>query len=388
MQFKDLGFHKTFQKKLIENVLNKKIAHAQLFWGPSGNGKLSLALAYAQFLLCKKRETSEIDTVDSCGVCSSCQKVHTLTHPDLHIIFPVQASEGSSSVTSFDYMNEFRTFVTQYKGMVDVYSWLKYTSEVRKEEKKKLGIINTETIERLLEQLQITPAESNYKIIIIWLPEYIQYQAIPKLLKTLEEPFLNTIFLLVSEDRDAILLTILSRLQQWYLPPLKINEIYDFLKQHFPSNTEEEISHATYFGRNNGSKALEYLLNQDKWNFILDFFKSWMRATFKYDALKLQELAFKFAELSRDQQKQLLIEASLYISDCFRYKNKIPPYDILLHPEKEFFTKFSEFVTLHFYETFVKETDKALHDIERNGHPRLIFWTFSLKLVKAFSQKK
>lgn len=386
MRFKDIAFHRNIQQNLIANVIQNKVAHAQLFWGPSGNGKMALALAYAQFLLCKDRYVDKEHLIgDSCGICSACQKVQTLSHPDVHVVFPVQAGDDGSSITSFDYMAEFRAFVNEYRAMIDLYSWLNYSSKAKNEEKKKLGIINAKTIDTLLEHLQITPAEAPYKIILIWLPENTQYQAAPKLLKTLEEPTLNTIFLLVSEDKDSLLSTILSRLQQWYIPPLTTNEIYAFLKHHYPTYADEQISNAAYFGRTNGSKAVEYLLQGEKWNFMLDFFKNWMRAIFKFNPLQLHELAKTFAGLSRDQQKQLLRECAQFVSDSFHLRHNIRQAEALMHPEKDFFQKFSAFVDIQFFQTFVKETDIAIQDIERSGNPRLIFWTFSFQLVKIAS---
>ncbi|MCX7696191.1 MAG: hypothetical protein N2Z72_00680 [Bacteroidales bacterium] len=375
MTFNNLPFLKDIIKKLIHNVQQKKLAHAQLFWGPAGNGKMALAWAFASYILCKKR-SNEQDQEDSCGTCISCRKMQTLTHPDFYCIFPFQADEGSSPLTSFDYMKEFRSYIIQHHGMVDFYSWLLFTHNARNEEKKKLGIINVKTIEQLMEYIELTPAESEYKIILIWLPEYIQYQAAPKLLKILEEPPLNTIFLLVSENKDQILPTILSRLQQWHIPPISTQHILEFLNRHFSNFNREVLISASYFARNNASKAVEYLLYKEQWEFILNFFRNWMRATYQFLPSKLLELTHEFAQFSRDQQKQLIIESSYFISDALKLHFNISPPDTLLLPDREFFEKFSKFVTPEFYFAFVIEADKAIREIERNGNPRLIFLNF------------
>lgn len=387
MRFEDLTFLSNTIHKLVHNVKQKKIAHAQLFWGSPGNGKFALAWAYATYILCKNRQENE-QVSDSCGTCSSCQKMQNMTHPDFYSIFPFQADDGSSSVTSFDYLKEFRSYVAQYHGMIDLYGWLRFMQSSRHEEKKKLGIINVRTIEQLMEYLELTPAEANYKIILIWLPEYIQYQAAPKLLKILEEPPLNTLFFLVSENKDLLLPTILSRLQQWHLPPVSTHQILEFLSHRFPAHNREELTSAAYYARNNASKAIEYLISRDQWDFVLNFFKEWMRATYQFSAQKILELTTEFAHLSRDQQKELLIESSFFISDALKLNMNVVTSETTFFPDREFFEKFSKFVTPSLYSIFITEVDKAIKEIERNGNPRLIFLTLSESIGKHFPRSQ
>ena len=214
MLFSQIIGQQDIKQRLIHTVANQRIPHAQLFRGSEGVGKLGLAIAYAQYICCENRSEK-----DSCGICPSCVKYKKLAHPDLHFVFPVIKPGNRTSVVCDDFIGEFREqiFKSPYFSVNDWYATIS--------DDAKQGLIYSNESEEIMRKLSLKTYESEYKIMIIWLPEKMHGTCANKLLKILEEPPEKTVFLLVSNEPDQIITTILSRTQHIHVPRLAENDI-------------------------------------------------------------------------------------------------------------------------------------------------------------------
>ena len=228
MLFKDIVGQSEVKNKLIRSVRDNRIAHAQLFTGPEGTGKLMLAIAYAQYISCQNRGEN-----DSCGVCSSCHKFEKLIHPDLHFVFPVNETkkkdedEKSASRQSDAFIRQWREAIL-FNPYISESQWYETIGL-----ENKLGIINTAESSEVIKKLSLKSFEADYKTMIIWLPERMHINASNRLLKLIEEPPPKTLFLLITENMGALLSTILSRTQIVKILPLKREEIATALVERY-----------------------------------------------------------------------------------------------------------------------------------------------------------
>ena len=204
MFFKDVIGQEEAKQRLIAEVKEGRIPHAQLICGPEGTGKLPLAIAYARYICCENRGEQ-----DACGICPTCVKFNKLIHPDLHFVFPVIKKKAGKDTVCDDFIADWRNFVLQ-NPYFNLNHWLKEMGA----ENQQAQIFVKESDE-IVRKLSLKSSQGGYKIMIIWLPEKMNVECSNKLLKLLEEPPAMTVFLLVSEEPDAILQTIQSRTQRF-----------------------------------------------------------------------------------------------------------------------------------------------------------------------------
>lgn len=284
---------------LAEMVNQNRLSHALLFLGKEGSGALPLALAFAQFLVCEKvnGKTSfnqgpslfgldepameRITLLDSCNECSACNKAKQLVHPDIHFSYPVITKKAGEKPKSTDFISEWREFILQ-SPYGNVYDWLQFIGAENKQ-----GNITAEECNDIIRQLSLKSFESEYKILLMWMPEYLGKEG-NKLLKLIEEPPANTLFILVAESEEQILQTILSRTQLVRIPLLSTNEIEQALIER--SNTPpQQARQVAGIAEGNYHEALQLLQHaEEDWQAIFAglvecLFKSGWSATGKMD---------------------------------------------------------------------------------------------------------
>ncbi|MBQ8307386.1 MAG: DNA polymerase III subunit delta, partial [Alistipes sp.] len=220
MQFKEIIGQQELKAHLVRSIDTGRISHAQLFHGAAGRESLALAVAYVQYLNCTNRHDG-----DSCGECPNCRQIEALAHPDLHWVFPVnkQGKKSGEVVLSDDFLPRFRQLFAEQRGCFSPQMWYDQL-DLGKTLK---GIITAKEADRVIEKLSLKSFEAEYKCVIIWLPETMNVEAANKLLKILEEPWDKTLFLLVSEQADRLLSTILSRTQEVTIPRLDTETLYE-----------------------------------------------------------------------------------------------------------------------------------------------------------------
>lgn len=377
--FSDVVGQQNIKNRFIQSVKDRRIPHAQLFHGQPGVGKLALAIAYAQYICCKNRSES-----DACGECPSCVKFKQLAHPDLHFVFPVIKPPKVSTVVSDDFLPQFRQIFIEnpYFGLSD---WYEKIGDGAKQ-----GMIYSNESSEILRKLSLKTYESDYKVMIIWLPELMHESCANKVLKILEEPPEFTVFLLVSNNPDRIITTILSRAQQIKIPRLGESEIAEALEKRFPEKSTSDINNAAKIAEGSLLKAVGLLTDSASQRLNFDRFIEVMRLAWRvgnrkdHAALKtLKKWSEDIAatEIGRERQKQFLIYAQGMVRENFIYNIKHPELNYMTDYELAFSTNFSPFINERNVEDLVAELALAERQIEQNVNAKMIFFDLVLKII-------
>ena len=368
MQFKDVIGHTQLKQQLIKTVLDNKISHAQLFVGKEGFGHYPLALAYAQFILCQNRTES-----DSCGECPSCKKAEQFTHPDLHFSFPVHLNKTNKVHSSDDLIVEFRNMLLE-----DIYigknHWFKTMGNQNKQ-----GIIGVNESESIVKKLSLKSYEGGYKILIMWLPENMNLEAGNKLLKIIEEPPPNTLYLLVTDDKEKIINTILSRTQAINFSKLIHQEIKQYIIQKFPVKDDD----ADYFAQlsEGNLHKLRILIDHHEDTLIyLKEFATWMRLCYSRNISDTIDWVDKVNGMGREVQKDFLLFCLEMLRQSFVGHYSEGQLLTLTNEQRNFLNKFSMFIHHNNILDFHEHFNKAHYHLERNANPKVLFLDLSLKI--------
>ena len=357
------------KQKLLHEVHKGRIAHAQLFCGPSGVGKMALALAYARYLCCPNHTPT-----DACGTCPSCVKWNKLVHPDVHFVFPIVKNAKAKKEICDDYLANWRQLLLESPYFA-LEHWL-----------DKMGTENGQAIiyakesDEITRKLSLKSSEGGYKITIVWLPEKMHEACANKLLKLLEEPPQQTLFLLVSETPEMILPTIQSRTQRFNIPRISDEEIASALQRKYgiQAQDSETIAHMA-----NGSflKALATIhLNEENSQYF-DLFVSLMRLSYQRKIREMKQWSEQVASLSRERQKDFLNYCQHMIRESFIANFHCKEMNYMTRPEQNFTARFAPFVNERNVMGIMHELSEAQIHIEQNVNPRMVFFDFSLKMI-------
>jgi len=377
MLFSEILGQDYLKNHLTTSALSGRIPHAQLFVGPEGSGTLPMAIAYAQFILCRNAGQENFGGNDACNL-----KFEHFSHPDLHFIYPnVTTEEVKSKPKSIDLIAEWRAFLQQnpYGSLFDWYQHLGVQN--------KQGEIRVDDADEIVKSLGLKSYEGGYKIVIIWMAEKMNISASNKLLKLLEEPTEKTLFILIAENEEDILQTILSRCQVLHFSAIPEKIITDALtKQHdLDPRTAAKIAHQA---QGNYNKALQ-IINETGEDLIFEkWFVDWVRAAFraKGNAAAIQDLiqwSEQIAALGRETQKKFLS----YCIELFRQAlllNYQTTSLVYMEPKIEKFKleNFAPFVSGNNIQDIYKELSDAIYHIERNGNAKIILTDLSIKLTR------
>ena len=377
MQFKDIVGQEEVKRKLILSVQENRAPHAQLFLGPSGNGKLPLALAYAQYILCPHRTAT-----DSCGVCPSCQKISKLTHPDLHFVVPSTTTKSVKSNPESDlFMSEWREYVTQKEGYVDASSWYEFL-----EVENKQGYISVRDAASLLRKLSFKAYEGEYKIAIIWMAEKMRVDTANKLLKLLEEPPEKTLFILIAEDQEELLATIRSRTSLVKVPRIDQETIKNALIQ-LMNCSEQQALDASIVADGSWIKAIELVKDAEDQKYYFRTFQQWMRLCFKASVGELIDFSNNIKTIGRERQRQLLDYGLNIVRNSLLFNNNLAQLVMLPEEEKKFNAGFAPFIKPANIIQIADLLEEASRQIERNGYAPIIFLDTSFKMTKLLRMK-
>ncbi len=378
MTFDEIIGQEHIKKHLLKSTENGRIPHAQLFVGKEGSGTLSMAIAYAQMLLCNFSNDKE-----ACNI-----KCNKLQHPDLHFVFPVTTNDSVKKHPISDlFLEDWRRFIekTPYGGL---YDWLKFIGVENKQ-----GQIGVDEAEEVVKKLSLKSYEGGFKVMIIWMAEKLNTAASNKLLKLIEEPPSKTIFILVTEDEGKIINTIKSRCQALHFPSLSENDIATALteKESAASNNALRVAQQS---EGNYNKALHLLHNDSNDLIFEEWFIVWIRSAFKAkgNAAVIQDLigwSETIAKSGRETQKQFI----QYCLQFFRQAlllNYGTPDLVFLSPQTANFKleKFAPFIHSGNILTIEKELNDAQYHIERNGNAKIILLDLSIKLTRLLHTKE
>lgn len=377
MFFRDIIGQETTKKKLINNITNKRVSHAQLFVGPEGSGNLGLAIAYARYLCCKAPGPD-----DACGSCSSCIKYNKLAHPDLNFFFPNAANkEVSGKTKSALFLPQWRTFV-ETKPYGNLNSWYEHLGIENKQ-----AIINADDCNEIIKVLGFKAFESEFKVVIIWMIEKLYHSAAPKLLKILEEPPEKTLFIMVAESQDQILNTILSRAQITNIPRVKEEDIRQGLISRY-NCSHEQAAHIAFLSHGSFLQALDLLHSGSGSEDLMVFFRDWMRDCYRYDPKAIVKHVEEIAKMGREKQKNLLSYALEVFRNCLLINYDVSQLVRIEGPERDFLQKFSSVFTPGIAQQMSDLYTKTIFYVERNANPKILFTDLSLKSWALMKAKK
>ena len=371
MYFADIIGQEEIKAHLRRFVDENRLAHALLFTGPRGNGKLPLAVALAHYLLCGGRNGE-----DACGNCPTCTKVNKLIHSDLHFVFPVIKKKGGSdsAPVSDDYIGEWRELFTK-KPYFTYADWL-----------AKLDIENQQPMiyeresSEILRKLSMQSREGGWKIVIIWLPEKMKEACSNKLLKIIEEPPKDTLFILVSEEPEKIIPTILSRTQRVHIPALSCEEIAHAMSQRYGLTQADAQMVAARSAGNWEQAEAQLRVDADDEQF-LDLFTKLMRIAYARNIREMKKWSEQVAAMGREKQKHLLEYCQRMIRENFIMNFKRNEMLYMSDSEREFSIRFSPYVNERNIFGIVDELSQAQRHIEQNVNAKMVFFDMSLRMI-------
>ncbi|UCG28681.1 MAG: DNA polymerase III subunit delta [Bacteroidales bacterium] len=374
MLFRNIVGQKKIKTVLLRTIREGRISHAQLLLGPEGCGNLALAIACAQYLSCDNREEE-----DSCGTCPSCMKYEKLIHPDLHFVYPVSTTRTvTKDPVSSDFINEWRMMV-----MENPYMRLNQWYEAIGIENKQ-GTINKSESYEIIRILNLKTFESEFKVMIIWMPEKMNHVAANKLLKILEEPPPKTLFLLVSEDTDKMLPTILSRAQLIKIPKVDDESIIEALKQK-TGLTGDGLNDIVRLANGNYLLARELIEESEENTINFNHFTLMMRLSYGRKIHELIAWIDQLAGNGREKQKQFLRYSLRLIRENYML-NIIPDGKremiFLTGKETGFSRRFSPYINEKNVNQIAEEMNTAYNHIAANANSRIVFLDLCLRLIK------
>src|SRR5215831_9219207 len=395
MKFSEIIGQKEVKQQLVELVQHNRLSHALLFLGKEGNGSLQLAIALAQYVTCEKanpkKQISNSNaslfgeeltthgsqlTTDSCGVCSSCTKAQQLIHPDIHFSYPVVTKRSGSPPISTDYISEWREFIKNYP-YGNVYDWLQFIGAENKQ-----GNITAQECNDIIRKLNLKSFESEYKILILWMPEYLGNEG-NKLLKLIEEPPPNTLFILVAENESLILPTIVSRCQLIKIPALEINDVQDALITR--NKTGAEVARqAAGVSEGNYREALQVVQHADEdWQSLL---REWLNAILKTGPVAQTKWVEETSRIGREKQKQFLRYFNHLLEQAIRFR-LMGDNIYLSEAEKDFANRLNRIAGVAQQKAIIEELDNATYYIERNANAKILFHALTIKLYHIIQDK-
>ena len=361
MYFRDIIGQEEAKQRLIKEAEEGKIAHARLFFGKQGVGKLPLAIAYARYLCCENPNPN-----DACGTCPSCAKFNKLAHPDLHFVFPVVKKKNKDTVSD-DLLTKQPYFSLD--------SWLK---EMNAENQQ--AQIYVRESDEIVRKLSLKSSQGKYKIMIIWLPEKMNAECSNKLLKLLEEPPAKTLFLMISEEPDILLSTIQSRTQRFRIPEIKEVTMTEMLTKQY-GLTKEEAINVICHSEGSWLKALETIHLNEEEKLFFDQFVSLTRLAYQRRIREMKQWSETVSTLGRERQKQFLNYLQKMIRENFVYNFHEQALMRLNQEEQEFSKRFAPYINERNVMGIMDELSEAERHIEQNVNARMVFFDLALKMI-------
>lgn len=364
MFFSQVIGQRELKEKLIYLINQGRVPHAINLLGTEGSGNLPLALAIAQYINCKQKTA-----IDSCGICAACVKMKKLQHPDVHFSFPTVSTGKKGPATSKDFMAEFRDFVLQSPYGSDT-DWLDFLGE------GKQGNITALECREIIQKLLLRSFESEYKILIMWFPEYLGKEG-NILLKLIEEPTAKTILIFVTESVDNLLLTIQSRTQLFALKRLSDNEIREGLIE--KGVEESKASQYARIAEGNFNEALKLSSSPD--DELLETARNWLNHIYSNNGLQLVKWTTDLAETNKENQKKFFEYFIQLLEHALRLKHSGSQHLTLLDSELKLVqTLLHKGMDEYIIDKITLELNSAIYHIERNANSKLLLHNVSLHI--------
>ena len=393
MLFRNVIGQQATKQHLAEMVEQNRLSHALLFLGKEGSGALPLALAFAQYVVSLPKAAPVVEDLfggmtalepapsfihpDNIAAQESFQRAEQLIHPDLHFTYPVISKKAGDKPTSSDFIAEWREFIKNY-SYGNVYDWLQFIGAENKQ-----GNITAEECNDIIRQLSLKSFESEYKVLLLWMPEYLGKEG-NKLLKLIEEPPPNTLFILVAENDEQILPTILSRCQLVKIPLLENREVEQALVDRAKADPDKARQIAGIC-EGNYREALQLMQHADEdWQSLL---REWLNATLKGGPIAQIKFTEEVSKLGREKQKQFLRYFNHLLEQSIRIKVLGVDQVFLGDNEKDFAQRLNKIASVSQQQGIIEELDRAAYYIERNANAKMLFQALTIKLYHIIQNK-
>jgi len=389
VQFEKVIGQRETREQLVQMVQHNRLSHALLFLGKEGCGSLALALAFAQYIVCEKvngkqtntsslfempdTETTSTSLKDSCGTCGACLKAAQLVHPDIHFSYPVIPKKSGDKPVSTDYAAEWREFIS-IQPYGNAFDWLQFIGAENKQ-----GNITAEECNDITRKISLKSFESAYKVLIIWMPEYLTKNG-NKLLKLLEEPPPQTVFILVAENEELVLPTILSRTQLVRIPALTNADIEAALglRSGVPIEKAQQLAALSEGNYREAMQLLQHV--EDDWLLTV---REWLNLIVKKNYPAQLKWIEDMSKQGREKQKQFLKYFTHLLEQAIRIAampERASSAFSIVTAEKDFADRLNKLSNIHQQEAIIHELDKASYFVERNANGKMLFHALSIKL--------
>ena len=360
MYFKDIIGQESSLRMLRSAVAEGRIPHAQLICGSEGTGKLAIAIAYARYLCCTHRNGE-----DACGECPSCKKFDKLAHPDLHFTYPIYKKDSNKAPLSDDFVDKWRQAVAENPYM-SLNQWMYHIGTENQQ-----GLIYASQSEEIIRKLTLKSSERSYKVMIIWMAEKMNTECSNKLLKMIEEPPTQTIFLLVA---------IQSRVQRLTLRPIEEDIVARALSERYglADADARQIAHASAGSWLHAVETI-HLGNRSKEH--IELFMTLMRKSYARDLKGMRQWADTVAGMGREPQKNFLIYCQRMIRESFICNFHRPEINYMNADETTFTSRFAPFVNEKNIFGIMEELSEAQRHIEQNVNAKMVFFDLALKMI-------
>ena len=404
MQFSQVIGQHDLKAQLTHMIQQNRLSHALLFLGKEGCGGLPMALAFAQYIACENNplqlsrkkpvpkesslfgedvpESTDNQSTDNfqdaCGICSACTKAAKMVHPDIHYCYPVIPSKSGDKPISTDYIAEWRSFINS-NPYGNAFDWLQSINAENKQ-----GNITSEECGDIIHKMSLKSFESAYKILIIWMPEFLGKNG-NKLLKLIEEPPPDTLFMLVAENDANVLPTILSRTQLIKIPALYPQNIQTALEERENIDSQKALQIAAT-AEGNYHEALQQLQHaDDDWEVLL---RSWLNAILKSGPVAQVKWIEEVAKLGREKQKQFLKYFTHLLEQAIRLRVSADGLnENTANAYVDFANRINKICDVSQQDAIAEELDKAAYYIERNANAKILFHALTIRLYHIISNK-
>lgn len=396
MQFKEIIGQQHVKQHLAEMVEHNRLSHALLFLGKEGSGALPLAIAFAQYIVSLPSTKTVAEPVadlfggsaapatpsfvspEQVSSLPAFARANELVHPDLHFSYPVIPRKSGDKPVSTDYISEWREFVKLHP-YGNVYDWLQFIGAENKQ-----GNITAHECADIIRKLNLKTFESGYKVLVMWMPEYLGNEG-NKLLKLIEEPPADTLFILVAENESQILPTILSRTQLVKIPALDTKDIATALTER-AKLTPEKARQTAAVSEGNYREALLLIQHaEEDWQGLL---RNWLNAILKTGPVAQVKWVDDTSKLGRERQKQFLRYFNHLLEQAIRLQAMGEENITLPDNEKDFAARLNKIATMDQQQAMIQELDNAVYYIERNANAKLLFHALTIRLYHIIARNE
>ncbi|KGF19063.1 DNA polymerase III subunit delta [Prevotella sp. S7-1-8] len=376
MQFSEVIGQQEACDRLLQLAADGRVPHAMMFTGPKGSGKMALALAFACYLL-GERMGELPSTVPLASVANAEAMLAKWQHPDLYFTFPVIRPKGTSSdrqVTSDDFLREWRQMLSE-SVYFTMDQWMR-----RMEAENQQAMIYEAESDALNRKLSVKSSQGGYKVCVVWLPERMNLSSANKMLKLLEEPPLNTVFLLVSEEPSRLLETIRSRVQRFEVRGIDSADIARALVERRGIDAEMAGRMARAAG-GNWLKAIEEFDADNENRQFFDLFVTLMRKAYMRDLKELKKWSETVAGYGRERQRRMLTYFLRMVRESFVYNFGLADLNYMTRGEESFAQNFARFVNERNVVEMAEKIQRTIRDIGQNANAKIQFFNLATDMI-------